>query len=588
MDNRIDMRFESYIGTRDHSKMYNRDLPDQHPIDAITGLAEKIDSYDDFTDSFQATRRDLEKAAEEAREAQEEIKVANADTIRILAQSVEAVEGQVNTAVNEAEARVTDAREHALQQIGNATNNASAIFDDIDNRAEQVENWANATMEARDEVLSYLGNMGEEGGGGTGGSGGNVNVDLTDYVQFTDYATRDKAGVIKANVNGVGINTDGSVYGEVFASGSDYNGRSAASFVSKGTLENRLAGIDAVHVGSTAPENADIWIDPNGDPYDMSEYLKKSELAEGIAGKQDKLVAGANIIINGNVISAVGGGGGDGTTVIQGGDMYAATYDKNGNGIVDNAEKVNGHTVLSDVPANAKFTDTVFSGNYNDLTNKPSIPSAVTESTVSGWGFSKFSGRYADLTGVPDGLGTVTEDTVADWGFSKFSGNYADLSGKPTIPEAVTEQTVSGWGFSKFDGTYGSLTGKPSIPTSATVSGWGFSKFSGSYNDLSDKPTIPSAVTEQTVSGWGFTKNDGTYSKPSGGIPKSDLAAAVQTSLGKADTAIQDISGKQDKLTAGANITITNNTISASNGITVSASEPTAADGQNGDIWIVY
>lgn len=45
----------------------------------------------------------------------------------------------------------------------------------------------------------------------------------------------------------------------------------------------------------------------------------------------------------------------------------------------------------------------------------------------------------------------------------------------------------------------------------------------------------------------------GTYSKPSGGIPKSDLASTVQTSLGKADTALQshqDISGKQDKSTA--------------------------------------
>lgn len=43
----------------------------------------------------------------------------------------------------------------------------------------------------------------------------------------------------------------------------------------------------------------------------------------------------------------------------------------------------------------------------------------------------------------------------------------------------------------------------------------------------------------------------GTYSKPSGGIPKSDLDSAVQTSLGKADTALQehqDISGKQDKI----------------------------------------
>ena len=60
---------------------------------------------------------------------------------------------------------------------------------------------------------------------------------------------------------------------------------------------------------------------------------------------------------------------------------------------------------------------------------------------------------------------------------------------------------------------------------------------SGSYNDLSDKP---SEVTETTVANWGFTKNTGTYSKPSGGIPKTDLAEAVQTSLGKADTAIQE------------------------------------------------
>lgn len=80
---------------------------------------------------------------------------------------------------------------------------------------------------------------------------------------------------------------------------------------------------------------------------------------------------------------------------------------------------------------------------------------------------------------------------------------------------------------------------------------------SGNYNDLSNKPTIPSAVTESTVSGWGFTKNTGTYSKPSGGIPKSDLENDVQNSLDKANTALQehqDISGKQDKLVSGVNI----------------------------------
>ena len=64
---------------------------------------------------------------------------------------------------------------------------------------------------------------------------------------------------------------------------------------------------------------------------------------------------------------------------------------------------------------------------------------------------------------------------------------------------------------------------------------------SGSYNDLLDKPTIPSAVTESTVSGWGFTKNTGTYSKPGSGIPKTDLSSDIQTSLGKADTALQSV-----------------------------------------------
>lgn len=45
------------------------------------------------------------------------------------------------------------------------------------------------------------------------------------------------------------------------------------------------------------------------------------------------------------------------------------------------------------------------------------------------------------------------------------------------------------------------------------------------------------------------TEVNAKYTKPSGGIPKTDLASAVQTSLGKADSALQaaDISGKADK-----------------------------------------
>lgn len=44
------------------------------------------------------------------------------------------------------------------------------------------------------------------------------------------------------------------------------------------------------------------------------------------------------------------------------------------------------------------------------------------------------------------------------------------------------------------------------------------------------------SITSSDISSW---NGKGTYSKPSGGIPKTDLASAVQTSLGKADTSLQ-------------------------------------------------
>lgn len=48
----------------------------------------------------------------------------------------------------------------------------------------------------------------------------------------------------------------------------------------------------------------------------------------------------------------------------------------------------------------ADLSDVAFSGSYNNLSDKPTIPSEVTESTVSGWGFTKNTGTV-----------TYTEDT---------------------------------------------------------------------------------------------------------------------------------------------------------------------------------
>src|SRR5574344_2181110 len=67
---------------------------------------------------------------------------------------------------------------------------------------------------------------------------------------------------------------------------------------------------------------------------------------------------------NGTVLSLTSASGTTSVDLIgpkgDAGDMDSSVYDSNRNGIVDNAEKVNNHTVESDVPANAKFTDTVY------------------------------------------------------------------------------------------------------------------------------------------------------------------------------------------------------------------------------------
>ena len=80
------------------------------------------------------------------------------------------------------------------------------------------------------------------------------------------------------------------------------------------------------------------------------------------------------------------------------------------------------------------------------------------------------------------------------------------------------------------------------------------SEFSGSYDDLTNKPTIPdvsgkadtTALTTHTgnsdihVTASQKTAWSGKYSKPSAGIPKTDLASEVQTSL----NAVADKSNK--------------------------------------------
>ena len=286
-----------------------------------------------------------------------------------------------------------------------------------------------------------------------------------------------------------------------------------------------------------------------------------------------------------------------------------------------------------------------FSGDYNDLTNKPTIPSktsdlvndsgfittetepqftaspahGITATDITNWdNKSDFSGSYNDLTDKPSiPAPQVNSDWNSNSGVSQIlnkptlatvatSGDYNDLSNTPTIPDPQVQadwtesdstkasyiknkpslpsaQIQSDWnqtnssevdyiknkptnvsafnndaGYSTFSGDYDDLTNKPSIPTktsdlnndsgfittetdpiftaspahgisAADITAWnGKSDFSGSYNDLTDKPTIPAA---QIQSDWNQSDNTALdYIKNKPNIPVVPTLAPVATS----------------------------------------------------------
>lgn len=76
---------------------------------------------------------------------------------------------------------------------------------------------------------------------------GTTQVDLTNYVQNTDYATRNKGGVIKIGGN-YGLEKDnlGNLYADQ-VSYNDYGSLSGFAIMSKGTLENVITGKQLVN-----------------------------------------------------------------------------------------------------------------------------------------------------------------------------------------------------------------------------------------------------------------------------------------------------------------------------------------------------
>ena len=179
-------------------------------------------------------------------------------------------------------------------------------------------------------------------------------------------------------------------------------------------------------------------------------------------------------------------------------------------------------TELENYPLTSSLSDVAFSGDYEDLSDKPTIPTKTSDldndsgfitNTVndltnytlsSNLSTVATTGDYDDLLDKPT-IPSKTSDLNNDSGFITksvndltnytltsslasvaTSGNYNDLSNKPTIPTVPTN-------VSAFTNDAGYITNSVNDLTNYTLtSNLATVATSGSYNDLSNKPTIPS------------------------------------------------------------------------------------------------
>lgn len=210
-----------------------------------------------------------------------------------------------------------------------------------------------------------------------------------------------------------------------------------------------------------------------------------------------------------------------------------------------------------------------------------------------------------------------------------ISGDYNDLANTPTIPtdladlnadsthRVVTDTEKSTWN-GKQDAISdlsvirsGAAAGatayqKPSsgIPKSDLASAiqTSLDKADSALQSFTEEDPIYSASAAAGITSSDITSWDGKYTKPTNGIPKTDLASGVQTSLGLADTALQsytetdpvftasaahgitssDITswnGKQDALVSGTNIkTVNNQSLLGSGNITIESGSQITVD----------
>lgn len=154
------------------------------------------------------------------------------------------------------------------------------------------------------------------------------------------------------------------------------------------------------------------------------------------------------------------------------------------------------------------------SGSYNDLSDKPEIPSKTSQlDNDSGFITANDipAGEDVDLTEVESKISAL-EDVTSQLKPVSTSGKYVDLEGLPTIPDKVSQLANDSGFITIADIPEGGvdLTAveadiaelKSATKDLKTVAS------TGSYSDLSDKPTIPDKISQLNNDSSFITAND--------------------------------------------------------------------------------
>ena len=154
-----------------------------------------------------------------------------------------------------------------------------------------------------------------------------------------------------------------------------------------------------------------------------------------------------------------------------------------------------GEVDLSEYAKKSELSTVATSGSYNDLSNTPTIPTKVSQLTNDSGYITSSDVHTHSNKAVLDG---ITSDKVTSWdNKSNFSGNYNDLTNKPTIPSEYNHPSthpasmITGLATVATSGSYNDLSNKPTIPSNTSQL--------TNDSDFTTKTYVDSKVDSKTV-----------------------------------------------------------------------------------------